>query len=257
MTSDQVTAIVLGGHDIGKREARKRGSVKDKDALELPAHVASKALLDYHGKPIVSYVLDALVGCPQISQIIYVGTLTANLEPQVHKCVPAGQRLLDSLQAGLQHVALDTSRILAVAADLPWLSTAAIDDLLTAASGFAATYPVIPKTTMQAHFPKQVRTYARLQDAEVTGGNAFVFSKAALPRVMPFVERAYRHRKNPLFLAQLTGVDAVVRYLLGKLSLVSLEARASYLLDLPAHVQVSSYPSLAADVDKASHLHDE
>lgn len=267
MAKDQVTAIVLGGRDTGGqhtgdsredgRGVRKQQNVHAEDVLELPVGVASKALLSYRGKPIASYVLEALAHCSQITQIVYVGELTTELSAQVQQTVPAGNRLLDSLAAGLQQLDDNSHTILAIAADLPWLSAAAIDDLLTAAEGFAATYPVVTQATMRARFPNQARTYARLQEAHVTGGNAFVFSKASLPRIMPFVERAHKHRKNPLFLAQLTGLDAVIRYMLGRLSLAGLEARASYLLDLPAQVHISPYPELAADVDKGSHLEDD
>ncbi|MEM7737349.1 MAG: nucleotidyltransferase family protein [Deinococcota bacterium] len=255
MIGHPITAVVLGGHDTRGNNAHGPNKPNE-DALELPANVASKALLPYQGKPIASYVLDALTSCLQITQIIYVGALTPELTTKVDDHVPAGERLLDSLRAGLQHVSDDAHSILAIAADLPWLTPEAVDDLLTAASGFAATYPVVTKATMHAQFPNQARTYARLHEAEVTGGNAFVFTKAALPRILPFVERAHKHRKNPLFLAQLTGFDAVIRYLFGRLSLAGLEARASYLLDIPAHAHASPYPALAADVDKASHLLD-
>jgi len=75
-----------------------------------------------------------------------------------------------------------------------------------------------------------------------------------VPALLPFVERAYRSRKNPLALARLFGVDFTVRLALGQLSLGTVEARAAQILGLPVRAVVTEHASIGADVDKLEHL---
>jgi len=233
-----VTAIVLAGGEG--------------DPLAQHAGVVSKALVPFAGVPLALRVLQILAACPAVEQIVYVGEANDTLTPYVQQQVPAGATLLDSLQAGA--ACADGDTLLAIAADLPWLEPVAVHALLTAAENAAITYPVVRKDIMEAAFPQQTRTYAKLQDGAVTGGNAFVVQRDALSTLVPFANRAYHHRKNPLFLAQMVGLPWVLRYVVGRLTLAALEARVADILKLPVHAYVSDYACLAADVDKPSHL---
>lgn len=232
-----VTAIVLAG-----------GS----DPLAQQAGVASKALVSFRGVPLAMTVLQVLAQCPDVTQVVYVGDTDTALTPYLQRHVPAGETLLDSLQAGAEAAEGDT--LLVIAADLPWLEPLAITALLRAAEPVAITYPVVRKEVMEAAFPQQKRTYAHLQDGAVTGGNAFVVKQDALATLLPFANRAHRHRKNPLFLAQLVGLPWLLRYAVGRLTLTALEARVADILNLPVRAYVSEHACLAADVDKPSHL---
>lgn len=233
-----VTAIVLaGGED---------------DPLAQYAGVASKALVPFEGVPLVLRVLRVLSRCPAVEQVVYVGEVDDILTPYIQQHVSAGATLLDSLQAGV--TCADGDTLLAMAADLPWLEPTAVHALLAAAEDAAITYPVVRKDIMETAFPHQTRTYANLQDGAVTGGNAFVVKKDALSTLVPFANRAHRHRKNPLFLAQMVGWPWVLRYVVGRLTLAALEARVADILKLPVHAYVSEHACLAADVDKPSHL---
>lgn len=232
-----VTAIVLAG-----------GS----DPLAQQAGVMSKALLPFEGVPLAVTVLQVLAQCSDIAQVVYVGDTDDALTPYMQQYVPAGETLLDSLQAGAEVAEGDT--LLAIAADLPWLEPPAITALLSAAEPVDITYPVVRKDIMEAAFPQHKRTYAHLQDGAITGGNAFVVKQDALATLLPFANRAHRHRKNPLFLAQLVGLPWLLRYALGRLTLAALEARVADILKLPVRAYISEHACLAADVDKPSHL---
>lgn len=233
-----VTAIVLAGGEG--------------DPLAQQAGVASKALVPFDGVPLAGRVLEVLSQCAAVQQVVYVGTVSDALTPYIQHQVPAGKTLLDSLQAGAARAEGDV--LLVIAADLPWLELTALYALLEAAESVAVTYPVVRQAVMEASFPAQKRTYAHLQDGAVTGGNAFVMRQDALHTLLPFANRAYRHRKNPLFLAQLVGLPWVLRYAVGRLTLTALEARVADILHLPVRAYVSEHACLAADVDKLSHL---
>ncbi len=241
-TAQRVTAVVLGGG----------GS----DGLSQAAGVSAKALVLFHGQPLVSYVLDALTGSALVERILYVGDATPEISAQTAKVLPAGATFVESFSAGLEAaLALSpTSPVLVTTADLPWLRAAALDDFLTASAGAALAYPIVRQETALAQFPAQQRTFVRLKDGRFTGGNMMVLLPEMVPVLLPFTQRAYQGRKNPLALARLFGFDFIVKLALGQLSLGAIEARAERILGLPVRALETPYASIGADVDKAEHL---
>lgn len=237
-----VNAVVLGGGQ--------------NDALAQRAGVVSKALLQYADRPLVSYVLDALRGCPEIGQIIYVGEADSMITASTDSIVPAGETFIASLTAGVEAaLALEPAApVLVTTADLPWLRSEAVADFLEAARGADLAYPVIRKETAEAQFPWQQRTFVRLRDGQFTGGNMMLLSPRMVPVLLPFAERAYQGRKNPLTLARLFGFDFIFRLLFGTLGLRAIETRAERVLGLPVRALETRHASIGADVDKPEHL---
>lgn len=233
----QVTAVVLGGGG--------------QDALARAAGVRAKALVPFGGKPLACYVLEALYTTPAVRDILYVGTPPTaevrGLEP--------GATFLESFQRGVR-AALEgrPRRILVLTADLPWLSSAAIEAFLARSPDAALVYPVITEAAAKAQFPAQRRTFVKLKEGRFTGGNLMLLEPAVVPALVPFIGRAYAGRKNPLVLAQLFGVDFILRLLLGRLGLAAIEARAERILGHTVRAVVTEHACIGADVDKPEHL---
>ena len=245
-TLPNVVAVVLGG---------------GQDALAAHAGVASKALVPLHGKPLGLYVLEALRKSSYVSQIIYVGEPNPLFAPYVDHVVPPGKGMADSLRGGLEAaraVSTPEGRLLAVSADLPWLTAEAVDHVLSAGADSlneaALIYPVVSKGTAEAQFPGQKRTYARFKEGTFTGGNLIVLRPSMVPTLLPFVDRAYRARKNPLALAALIGPGILLKFVTGRLPLAVLERRVSTLLQGPVRAFPTPHAALGADVDKPEHL---
>ncbi len=240
-TSKQVTAVVLGGGG--------------EDALSRAAGVSAKALVPFGGKPLALYVLEALRASAYVTESLYVGAEAAALGG-VPTLAP-GDSFVESFRIGVgaalaQH---PEAQVLVITADLPWLDARALDDFLTAAEPEAAlVYPIIRQETAAAQFPQQKRTFVKLKEGRFTGGNMMLLSPRMVPVLLPFVERAYAGRKNPLLLARLFGLDFIFKLLTGRLSLETIEARAARVLGQPVRVFVSDYASIGADVDKPEHL---
>lgn len=238
----QVTAVVLGGGG--------------EDDLSRAAGVGAKALVPFEGKPLACYVLDALRASLYVHRSLYVGEGDAALEATT---LPPGNSFVESFSVGVA-AALEQSpdrRVLVVTADLPWLKAQALDDFLGAALGMpeaTLVYPIIQKETATTQFPAQHRTFVKLREGRFTGGNMMLLSPQMVPVLLPFVERAYRGRKNPLALARLFGFDFILKLVAGRLSLEAIEARATQTLGQPVRVFVSGYASIGADVDKPEHL---
>lgn len=238
----QLSAVVLGG-----------GAP---DELTRAAGVSAKALVPFAGRPLVHYVLDALHGCGAVGRVIYVGVADAYVTAHTAQLLPAGPSFVDSFSAGVEAALAAAPRqsVLVTTADLPWLTAAALRDFLAAGMGADLAYPIVAKETAEAQFPAQRRTFVRLTDGRFTGGNMMLLSPVAVPVLLPFIQRAYQGRKNPLALAQLFGVDFILRLLVGRLSLRQIEARAERVLGVSVRALPTLHASIGADVDKLEHL---
>jgi GTP:adenosylcobinamide-phosphate guanylyltransferase len=236
-----VTAVVLAGGGG--------------DALAQAAGVPCKALLPFQGRPLVSYVLEALLDTPGVARIVYVGEAPPSVTASCDKVVPPGGSFIESFAVGAEAaLALETAPVLFTTADLPWLSREALSDFLDAAAGADLAYPIVRQETTEAQFPAQRRTFVKLKDGRFTGGNLMLLSPRMVPALLPFIERAYQGRKNPLTLARLFGFDFIFRLLSGRLSLPHIERRAERILGLPVRALETPHASIGADIDKLEHL---
>ena len=239
--AEPVVAVVLGG---------------GADALARELGVAAKALVPLRGQPMGAYVLDALAESGCVTRSIYVGPdegLKAHLGTSLR--VPAGARLTDSLALGLgAALALAPERLLLLSADLPWLNSSSVDAFIRDAPKADLVYPVIPRAATEAQFPAQKRTYARVREGEFTGGNLVLLKPGAVAALLPFMDRLYKGRKNPLALATIFGLDVVAKLATGRAAVGELERRASRLLGADVRAFISNDAALGADIDKPAHL---
>lgn len=237
-----ITAVVLGGGE---------------DALARASGVAAKALVPLAGKPMGAHVLEALRCSQQVGHVVYVGP-NGGLDGYYDAHVPAGDSLADSLALGLgaalAHMPDASGRLLALTADVPWLTARAIDTFATQSASVDLVYPVIPAAVSEAQFPAQQRTYVKVRDGRFTGGNMVLLTPAGVPPLLRFMDRLYRGRKNPLALAAIFGMDVVAKLLVGRVSIAELEHRAASILGISVSAFISEDASLGADVDKPEHL---
>lgn len=238
-----VTAVVLGGGEVHDPMARDAG-------------VEAKALVPIGGKPMGAYVLEALRGCSAVGRIVYVGPVDVRLRGLYDVAVPSGRRLVDSLALGagaaLAHAS--GSRLLVLTADIPWVTPEGLTALLAAAPDAELVYPAVTEAAAKRQFPYQRRTYARLHEGRLTGGNAVLIAPGAVPKLLPFLDGAYRSRKNPLALAGLFGVDVLAGLLLGTVRVAQLERRLERISGIRARAWITDDAALSADVDRPSHL---
>ncbi|HKI57033.1 MAG TPA: NTP transferase domain-containing protein [Trueperaceae bacterium] len=242
-SSPLVTAVVLGGGEPGDRMASQAG-------------VEAKALVALDGKPMGAYVLEALRACPEVGRIVYVGPTNVRLRGLYDVAVPSGQRLVDSMALGLGAAlgGAPAARLLVLTADIPWITGPGLSAFIAAAPDADLVYPAVTEAASVARFPHQQRTYVRLHDGRLTGGNAVLLAAEAVPRLLPLMDRAFRARKNPLALARMFGADVLVSVLLGRARIASLEGRLERMSGIRARALVTDDAALAADVDRVAHL---
>ena len=203
-----------------------------------------KALYPYKGRPLADWVLSALKGTGL--RVVYVGEDRGfSVRPDV--VLPDSGGILENLASALPHT---QGRVLVSSADLPHLTQEAVEYILSHDPKAALVYTIVPKEAVEARFPGSRRTYARLKEGVFTGGNLLILEGALFERALPLAQRVVALRKNPLALARLVGLDILFLYLLGRLSLRHLEARAERILGLTARALVVPYAEVGVDLDR-------
>jgi len=236
------TAVVLAGGDAS-------------DPLAAHAGVPQKAHVPVGGRSLASLVLAALGQAASVSHIVYVGSPPSDLAKPPDWQVAAGRQFSDSVALGLGAALAATpgQRLLICTADLPWLTGAAVDRFV-AAAGADLNYPVIPRAVSEEQFPTQKRTWVRLRQGQVTGGNLALISPDVVPDLLLLTDRFFAARKNPLALGSLLGFGTLVSFLRGRTDLPALEERVSGLLGWSARAVFVSDAGLGADVDTPGQL---
>lgn len=213
--------------------------------------VSYEALVPVAGRPMVDYVLDALLAARAVDGIVMVGP-PRGLDG-VNE-VPPGPSLWDNLAAGLGRLDSTDDSVLVVTSDIPLIDGRMVDGFVEAAPPADLVYPVISKADTVAKFPGTERTYVRLRGAPYTGGNLVLARPRALARVRERAEKLVAHRKAPVKLALDVGPLLLLKFLLGRLSLAEAERRVSAVFDIEGRVVVSRDPEIGVDVDKPSDL---
>jgi len=238
-----ITAVVLAG-----------GGPERVSALQ--PDVPNKAFVKIAGTTLVERTLQALRTSAGIERIVTVAPLETLDRAELRESDerrPSGARISESLLAGL--AGLPPDRIALVSAsDLPFLSTAGIDDFIAQALARDCdlAYACVEKRDHLAAYPDVPHTWARLREGSFCGGGFVAIKPRVLPNLLLFLERLGAARKNPLRLAAIFGWDIFARFALAQLSIVAAAERAAALLDAPVAAIVSRYPEIALNVDRAS-----
>ncbi|MDU2063829.1 MAG: nucleotidyltransferase family protein [Sporomusaceae bacterium] len=241
----KLDAIVLAGGQSGH------------DLYEI-TQTKERALLPIAGRPMVLWVIEALLASDLVKRIIVVGdiaTLASCAFPAAVSIVSGGATLLESLQRGLAEVQA-AQKVFIASADIPLLTGQTVRDFFAATLPGTADlyYPIVTKAIMDQTFRTTKRTYVKLKDGLFTGGNLFLANPAVLPQCIKQADYLFQHRKQPVALCRFLGFSFLLRFLAGQLSLSHIEERASALLGFQGAVINGPFPLVAMDIDKAADL---
>jgi len=220
-----------------------------------------KALLDVAGKPMIQWVLDALAAAKTIERVVIVGLqpdcgVTC---PKPLTFVPDQKSYLDNIRAGILkalELNLSAKYVLATGADVPAITGELVDWVVNTAMETQDDlyYNVIKREAMEKRYPGSRRSYLRLKDVEVCGGDVYVLSSAVVAGREDFWRRLVDARKSVLKQASLIGFDT---FLLAMFHLIDLEGAVrmvSKRLGLKGRAVICPYPELGMDVDKPFQL---
>lgn len=221
-----------------------------------------EALIEIAGRPMIAYVLEALRGTSEVGRLVVVGP--GELDPVVGAFVGAeridpGPDVMANVRAGVGYLAASgaTDRILIATSDIPLLTPEAVQDFLTRCQELGdldVYYPVVLRERSEEAYPGVERTYIRLRDGAVTGGNLFLIRSDVIDRSGPFLEEAVSLRKHPLKMSRLLGPRVIMKAAVSRLSADDVAQRVQQMLGLRGRAVFTPFAEIGVDVDKPADL---
>jgi GTP:adenosylcobinamide-phosphate guanylyltransferase len=221
----------------------------------------SKALIDIAGKPMVQWVLDALSQAETIENVVVVGLSSKSgvtcTKPLTF--LSNQGKMLANIQAGAHKVSElnpEAEHFLIVSSDIPAISGEMVDWVVNTAmeTDDDVYYNVIRREDMEKRFPTSKRTYTRLKDVQICGGDMNVARISLVDEESDFWEKVINTRKSPLAQAALIGFDTLLLVLFRRLTLEQVALRVMRRLDLTGRAILCPYPEVGMDIDKPHQL---
>jgi GTP:adenosylcobinamide-phosphate guanylyltransferase len=171
-----------------------------------------KALLDIAGKPMIQWVLDAISGSATVERVVLISLPEdANLEctkPVTY--LPDQGGLLENVRGGIEkavEINPQAEHVLTISSDIPMIQSEMIDWMVEENSGtnLQLYYTVIPREVMEKRFPESKRSYTRLKDAELCGGDLNMIHSSTVHSNVELWDSIIEARKNVFKQAALLG----------------------------------------------------
>lgn len=220
-----------------------------------------KALLDIAGKPMIQWVLDGLTESKTIENIIVIGLpdKSAISSPKIRSIsedhggmfenVRQGVKLMLEINPSAQHVLLASS-------DIPTIRGYMVDWVVEKAmqTDEDIYYNVITRSVMEARFPTSKRSYTKLKDVEVCGGDMNVIRSITASTNDELWQKIIASRKNVFKQAALIGYDTLVLLLLKRITLDQAVKKVTKKLSISGRPLICPYAEVGMDVDKPHQL---
>jgi len=209
-----------------------------------------KALLEIAGKPMVQWVLEAFSNSKTVERIVLEKPLTFVLNKG---------GMLDNIRAGVEKVMElnpNARHVLIVSSDIPAVTTEMMDWLVntTMQSDHDIYYTVVPRQVMESRYPTSKRSYTRLKDVEVCGGDMNMIRTSMITANEEIWEKILAARKNVFKQAALIGYGTLLLLLLRQINLESGIKRVCDRLNITGRVIFSPYAEVGMDIDKPHQL---
>ena len=223
------------------------------DSSHIDAQQPVKGLLEIAGKPMVAWAVEALMHARSIARIIVVippNTARGSWADGITIVEHEGS-LLDNCESALA-VIDGANPLLWLSADVPAITPEAIDDYTQRVTdrGAELTYPMILETDINRVFPGSVRTYMKLREGRMTGGNLFTCTLDVANKVRPIVSSFIDARKDPMAMVRLLGPGVATKFALGSLSIADVERRIDKGFGIKAAGIITPFVEIGVDVDK-------
>ena len=217
----------------------------------------SKALIDMNGRTMLERVVDALQESHSIGEIVVVG-LDGDLGMTFHKPVthtPDYGSLFKNALGGIakmRELHPETDLMLICSADIPTITPQIVDEFIEKCAPYdkGMVYNFVDKETLEARFPHSNRTYVKLKDALIAGGDMTLI-QADLSDTNRDVWLALTNaRKHAWQLARIVGVGFLLKLIFRQLSIADIEAATERITGRPAQILLNRHAEIAMDADK-------
>jgi NDP-sugar pyrophosphorylase family protein len=237
------------------------GIPSQSDPLYLYTQGKPKAMLPINGKPMIQWVLDSLASARGIDQVLLVGldeefavsyprklTRLANQGDMVSNIISAAMHLLNDHSSAAQTIVMASDVPAIRPAMLEWM----VDQIKDTDNDI--TYTVVTQSVMEERFPESKRTYVKLKDGAVCGGDVNAINIQTVNFNNPVWRGLVDNRKNVFKQAALIGFDTLLLLLMRAFTLKKAEERVCQRLRIKGRLIVSPYAETAMDVDKPGQL---
>ena len=239
-------AIILAG-----------GKLSSGHPLYKKAEGGNKVLIEIAGKPMIQWIIDALNQAETIDRIFISG-----LNDHGHLVsgkqlfyFEGGKNLMDSILAGMYQLVKLTptaEKCLVVSGDIPAINGQIVDWVVNSATapGVEIFYNVVPKSVMEKRFPGSNRSYVKLRDVTVCGGDMHVFNPQSTIRDGSKWRHIVESRKSLHKLMFLFGLEILFRAIFRMPTLEEVAKLICNRLEMSGRVVISPFAELGMDVDK-------
>jgi len=221
----------------------------------------SKALIDVAGKPMVQWVLDALAAAKTIDRIVLIGlTSKSGLTCRKPVFYLSNQgKMLANIQVGTAKALELNPRakyVLFVTSDIPAITGAMVDWVVNTSLQTAddVYYNVLTREVMEERFPTSRRTFVRLKDMAVCGGDMNMLRASVVTQNPEFWDKLIEARKSPAAQASLLGFGIIFRFIFRQLTADDIIRRVANRLGLKGRAVLCPFAEVGMDVDKPHQL---
>ena len=237
------------------------GIPQPQDPLYEYTHGLSKSLIDVAGKSMIQWVVDALSGSANISNIVVIGLgaeAGLNTKKAIHYLPNQGSMLANMVLGFGKVKELDPEAkyVMIASSDIPDLRTEMVDWLIDQVASEPADlyYGVVRKEIMEKTYPNSRRTWTKLKDMEVCGADINVAHISMATDHLPTWETLIGRRKSPLKQAAAIGLGTLFLLLTKQATLNDLVARVSRSIGIRGKAIVWPWAEAGMDVDKPHQL---
>ena len=245
-TNGDMDAIVIAG-----------GIPQPGDTLYPYTEGKPKALIEIAGQPMIQWVLDAISAARTIERVTIVGldsVVGMNCSKQlVH--VPNQGGMLNNIRTGVREVIRinpEAEFALLLSSDIPAITGEMIDWSVNTSleTQHDLYYSIVSQEIMEARYPGSRRSYVRLKDMAVCGGDMNMLRTSIVTGRDDLWNRLIDARKNAFKQAALIGYDTLLLLLLRRLTVERMVNTVAKRLDIQGRALICPYAEIAMDVDK-------
>jgi hypothetical protein len=163
--------------------------------------------------------------------------------------------MLANIRAGVikvREIDPNTHHVVVVSSDIPALTGEMVDWLVreTMQTDEDVYYTVIAREVMEKKYPESKRSYTRLKDIEVCGGDINVIRAMTATSNDKMWKKIIDSRKNVFKQAALVGYDTLFLLLLRMITLEQAVKMVAPRLDVTGRAILSPYAEMGMDIDK-------
>jgi GTP:adenosylcobinamide-phosphate guanylyltransferase len=216
-----------------------------------------KALLELGGRPMVRWVIDALVAARSIERIILVGLERKALPelPEAITLVPDAGSVIANLYAGVAELSQPGPAAFCWS-DVPLIRPGMIDRFVATTDDpeLDINAGLVDRRAIQARFPGAEDLWIRLREGRFIASSFGLFHTRHAARARRHFEALAPQRKNLVRQARYVGIGLLLRYLLGRLSIPELERHIERRFEIRCRLRIVDSPELGLDVDRSIDL---